>query len=86
MKTAGPLEITWPNGNSQTVRNLALNQYNTIDEDSGSSDKVAAFWQKTREKLANEPMEPEVEQVREPLPYRKYRVTLRGLNGVRFRA
>src|SRR3954451_23587867 len=31
-------------------------------------------------------MDPEVEQVREPLPYRKYRVTLRGLNGVRFRA
>ena len=45
-----------------------------------------AFWQQTLSTLAREPMEAVVEQVTEPLPYRKYRVTLRGLDGVHFRA
>jgi cephalosporin-C deacetylase len=45
-----------------------------------------AFWQKTLSRLAAEPMEAMVEPVTEPLPYRKFRVTLRGLDGVHFRA
>ncbi len=31
-RSAGPLEIRWPNGDSQTVRDVALNRYNVIDE------------------------------------------------------
>ncbi len=48
--------------------------------------EVAAFWQQTRAALAREPMEAAVEQLSEPLPYRKFRVTLRSLDGVHFRA
>ncbi len=48
--------------------------------------EIHAYWEKTRAQLASEPMEAVVEQLKEPLPYRKYRVTLRGLDGVHFRA
>ena len=48
--------------------------------------EIQAFWQKTRSDLAREPMEAIVEPVAEPLPYRKYRITLRSLDGVHFRA
>jgi cephalosporin-C deacetylase len=48
--------------------------------------EIHAFWQKTLAQLAADPMDAEVEQLKEPLPYRKYRVTLRGLAGIRFRA
>ena len=51
-----------------------------------SESTVRAFWQETRTKLAREPMEAAVEQLKEPLPYRKFRITLRGLGGVHFRA
>ncbi len=47
---------------------------------------IHAFWQQTLARLGREPMDAKVEQVNEPLPYRKYRVTLRGLDGVHFRA
>jgi cephalosporin-C deacetylase len=42
------------------------------------------FWQKTREQLAGEPIEAKVDDLAEPLPYKTYKVTLRGLDGVRF--
>lgn len=45
---------------------------------------VQAFWNKTVVALAREPMEATVEQLKEPLPYQKFRVTLRSLGGVRF--
>jgi cephalosporin-C deacetylase len=45
---------------------------------------LKAFWQKTRECLALEPMEAKVEVLNEPLPYKKCKVTLRSLDGVRF--
>lgn len=48
--------------------------------------ELHAFWQQTQARLAREPMEAVVEQISEPLPYRKYRVTLRSLDGVHFRA
>ena len=44
------------------------------------------FWQNTLDRLASQPMEAEVEQVQEPLPYLKYRVTYRSLDGVPIRA
>lgn len=47
---------------------------------------LAAFWQATRARLAGEPMEAEVEPVSEALPYKKFKVTLRSLGGVRIRA
>ncbi|MEO6873190.1 MAG: alpha/beta fold hydrolase [Opitutaceae bacterium] len=46
--------------------------------------ELHAFWQQTKAQLAREPMEAVVEQLKEPLPYRKYRITLRSLNGVHF--
>ena len=48
--------------------------------------ELHAFWQQTLAKLAKEPLEAVVEPVVEPLPYHKYRITLRSLGGVHFRA
>lgn len=45
---------------------------------------INVFWEKAREQLAREPMEAKVEDLKEPLPYKKYKVVLRGLDGVRF--
>jgi cephalosporin-C deacetylase len=45
---------------------------------------ITAFWQKTRERLSKEPMEAKVEDLGEPLPYKKYQVILRSLDGVHF--
>lgn len=47
---------------------------------------IDGFWKKTRERLAIEPMAAQVEKIDEPLPFQKFRITLRGLDGVRFRA
>lgn len=44
------------------------------------------FWKKTRERLAAEPIEAQVEKSPESLPYAKFRVTLRSLGGVHIRA
>src|SRR5450755_4054163 len=51
-----------------------------------SDEQIANFWRLTRARRAAEPMDPVVELIKDPLPYRKFRVTLRGLDGVRFRA
>ncbi|MBP6506247.1 MAG: hypothetical protein KA257_01670 [Opitutaceae bacterium] len=40
------------------------------------------FWRATRERLAREPMEAQVEPVLAPLPYKKCALTLRRLDGV----
>lgn len=48
--------------------------------------EIDAFWRTTRERLAAEPMEPQVEKAAESLPYLKFRVTLRSLGGVHVRA
>lgn len=48
--------------------------------------ELRAFWRQTLADLAREPLEVQIEQLAEPLPYRKFRVTLRSLNGVHFRA
>ena len=47
---------------------------------------VHAFWQQTLAKLALEPKEAVVEPITAPLPYHTFRITLRGLGGVHFRA
>lgn len=47
---------------------------------------IGVFWQATLARLAKEPMEAQVEQVDEPRPFKKFKVTLRSLDGVRVRA
>lgn len=48
--------------------------------------EITAFWHGVRERLSAQTMDAVVEPLNEPLPYKKFRVTLRGLDGVRFRA
>jgi Acetyl esterase (deacetylase) len=43
---------------------------------------IDAFWKRTREALSSIPMEAKVEKLNEPLPYRKYFITVRSLNNV----
>jgi len=47
---------------------------------------IGEFWAQTRAELARVPMAARVEVVNEPLPFRKFRVTLRSLGGVELRA
>ncbi len=49
-----------------------------------SAQNLDEFWKSTRERLQKEPMESEIEPTREALPFQKFKVTLRSLNGVRF--
>lgn len=51
-----------------------------------SAQDLHTFWQHTLADLTREPIEAVVEPVTEPLPYRKFRLTLRSLNGVHIRA
>ena len=51
-----------------------------------SASQIAEFWRSTQRRLAAEPLDAVVEPSNEALPYRKYRVTLRGLGGIHFRA
>jgi cephalosporin-C deacetylase len=65
---------------------LGLATTGLIRADSLSEQALHGFWQQTLSRLASEPMEAVVEPLAEPLPYRKFRVTLRSLGGVHFRA
>jgi cephalosporin-C deacetylase len=47
---------------------------------------AAGFWKATLTRLAGEPLEATTEDTREPLPYKKFRVEYRSLDGVRVRA
>ena len=47
---------------------------------------IHSFWRSTRSSLASEPVEATIEDTREPLPYKKYRVEYRSLGGIRIRA
>ena len=60
-----------------------LAQDNTI---APTQSQITEFWRATRQQLGAEPMEAAVEPLKDPLPYKKFRVTLRGLDGIRFRA
>src|SRR5262245_26704843 len=51
----------------------------------GAAD-VWSFWNMTLSQLPAEPLEATVEDTHEPLPYKKYRIEYRSLNGVRVRA
>ncbi|WP_437206890.1 acetylxylan esterase [Planctomicrobium sp. SH664] len=55
------------------------------DPAASSADDVQRFWQQTREQLDEVPADPQVEALQEPVPFRVWRITLRGLNQVRFR-
>lgn len=47
---------------------------------------ISSFWRSTLLRLASEPIEASVQDTREPLPYKKYRIEYRSLDGVRVRA
>jgi cephalosporin-C deacetylase len=47
---------------------------------------IPSFWRSTLTRLAAEPIDSTVEDTREPLPYKKYRVEYRSLGGIRVRA
>ena len=47
---------------------------------------IASFWRSTLLRLASEPIEATVQDTREPLPYKKYRIEYRSLDGVHVRA
>lgn len=46
------------------------------------AEEIDAFWTKTREALQSIPIDAKVEKVNEPLPYRKFLITVRSLNNV----
>ena len=48
--------------------------------------EVETFWQRTLERVSREPLEVQVESVNDPLPYKKYRITYRSLEGIKVRA
>ncbi len=50
--------------------------------DSLSAQNIDSFWQHTKQRLAGEPIEAKVEFVKEPLPYSKFKITLRSLDGI----
>jgi len=47
---------------------------------------IDRFWKETLARLARDPMEAAIEDTHEPLPYKKFRVEYRSLDGVRVRA
>ena len=51
-----------------------------------SREEIEIFWRATLQRAANEPLEAEVEPVKEPLPYQKFRVTFRSLGNIKVRA
>lgn len=51
-----------------------------------STELINSFWQNTLVSLAQEPLEAELEKIDEPLPYQKFSLQLRSLDGVRIRA
>src|SRR5262245_26220971 len=64
-----------------------LSQQRAVDQDSLVSRKeIELFWRATLQRAAQEPLEAEVEPVKESLPYQKFRVTYRSLGNIRIRA
>ena len=51
-----------------------------------AAEDITGFWKATLRRLAAEPVEAVEEDLREPLPYRKFRIEYRSLGGVRVRA
>lgn len=51
-----------------------------------AAQEIEEFWRATRERLARQPIEAQVEPLAEGLPYKTFKVTLSSLDGVRVRA
>jgi cephalosporin-C deacetylase len=49
-------------------------------------EEVESFWQSTLDRVSREPLQAEVEPASDSLPYRKFRVTYRSLQGIKIRA
>jgi cephalosporin-C deacetylase len=56
------------------------------ERNASAAPNLDGFWRQTLERLALEPLEASVEPVAEALPFTKYKVTLRSLDGARIRA
>lgn len=55
-------------------------------EPPASREEVESFWSTTLDRVSKEPLEAEVEPLKEPVPYQKFRITYRSLGGIRVRA
>ncbi|MBL8210604.1 MAG: acetylxylan esterase [Bryobacterales bacterium] len=58
----------------------------TLQLPAADTQQIRAFWSNTLQKLAAEPIDAKEHDMREPLPYKSYRVEFRSLGGVRVRA
>ena len=56
--------------------------YKTLTSDTLPQKELNRFWESTRESLARIPIASKVEPVNEALPYKKFKVTLKSLDGV----
>ena len=61
---------------------LAVGLFITASMFAPAASQIADFWRSTLRQLSAEPMDAVVEPSKDPLPYRKFRVTLRGSAGV----
>ena len=70
-----------------TVSSSMMLQPVSLQKDSPASrEEIESFWRATFQQAAKEPLEAEVEPLKEPLPYQKFRITYRSLGGIRIRA
>src|SRR5690348_15340913 len=82
---AGPMKRSQNEGWPMKIPTLSLIVFalSLVTTLSAEQD-IHIFWKETREYLAREPLETNVEILNEPLPYKKYKVTLRSLDGAHF--
>ena len=70
-----------------TVSSSMRSQPAALQKDPPASrQEIESFWRATLQRAAKEPLEAEVEPVKEPLPYQKFRVTYRSLGNIKIRA
>ena len=70
-----------------TASSSMKSQPAAIQTDSPAShQEIGNFWRATLQRAAKEPLEAELELVKEPLPYQKFRVTYRSLGNIKIRA
>ena len=63
---------------------VLLTCYSVSSANAVISDSLSAFWQNTKMQLAKVPINAVIEPIKEALPYHTYKITLQGLNNVKF--
>ena len=71
---------------SRSPQSVASEREALQKDAAASRGEIEKFWRSTLQRAAREPLEAEVEPVKEPLPYRKFRITYRSLGNIRIRA